>query len=302
MPNKHSVFGDSISTFKGLIPDENRWYYDDANMNGTGVTNPEDTWWMQAIKADGGELLANASFSGSMVQGAGFPAGRSRKRADQLCGANGERPDIVWVFMGINDYGWGSPEAQIVAGSEAAPREISHLGGCETMDPAGPAPKDAAERFGRAYAEMLANVRTVAPDAEIRCMTLLPGRVVGAKESTHCYNLRGVPFDDYNDRIRVVAGAVGATLVDIRALGMDYESTDGTHPNHEGMRQLAQLVSVALEMRNLADAKDAVGASVTLGSYPTNMRSRCACDLSLAQGCSHADRESIRWSCVRQDG
>lgn len=306
MPNKHSVFGDSISTFKGFIPKENRWFYDEDNTNGTGVTKPEDTWWMQVIEADGGELLSNASFSGSMVQGAGFPAGCSMKRTEQLLGAHGEYPDVVWVFIGINDYGWGSPEAQLIAGSEAAPKMADGAVDRLAVDPAAPAPKDGALRFGTAYSEMIAHIKTVAPNAEIRCLTLLPGRVSTEDKSTHCYNLRGIPFDDYNEEIRRAVVESGSTLVDIRALGFDYESTDGTHPNTEGMSQIAQLVLAALSAEHgvaCSDCakNDTVNVRERLGMYPDHMRSTCSCNLALEQGCPHADLEPTRWSCVRQD-
>ncbi len=284
MSQKHSVFGDSISTFDGVIPDENRWYYDGADTNGTGVARPADTWWMRSIEHDGGELLANASFSGSMVQGAGFPAGRSFERARQVLGPNGEAPDGVWVFIGINDYGWGSPEAQVVGGSEAAPA-CARAEDFSGVDPAGPAGTDAAARFEGAYREMLGNIRLVAPDADVRCLTLLPGRELGRDESAFCWSLRGVLLDDYNDAIRWAAREAGASVVDVCALGYDYDAVDGTHPDTEGMRQIAALVAATR------------GDASAMEGYPKRLASTRACEHP-GRLCRKADITSNRWSCV----
>ncbi len=284
MPEKHSVFGDSISTFEGIVPEGNIWFYDEADTNGTGVVDAKDTWWMRAIEREGGKLLANASFSGSMVQGAGFPAGQSPERARQILGTDGSSPDVVWVFIGANDYGWGSPEAQVVGGSQAAPA-CACAEDFPDVDPAGPAPADAIERFEAAYAQMLENIRAVAPDAEVRCLTLPPGRALGCDASAYCWSLRGVPLGAYNDAIRRAAARAGARIVDIGGLGYDYDAIDGTHPNKEGMRQLAQLVAAAQ------------GDASALQGYPARLASTCACEHPGAL-CPRADITASRWSCV----
>ena len=53
-----------------------------------------------------GAGFANASFSGSMVEGDGFPAACSARRIGQVAGPAGESPDEILVFVGTNDYGW----------------------------------------------------------------------------------------------------------------------------------------------------------------------------------------------------
>ena len=68
-----SILGDSISTFTGFVPAENHVYYEGERLEGTGVLAVADTWWAKVVDRLGGSLLANASFSGSMVEGAGFP-------------------------------------------------------------------------------------------------------------------------------------------------------------------------------------------------------------------------------------
>lgn len=286
MPKKHSIIGDSISTFEGAIPSGNNCYYDLGDSNNTGVSSPEDTWWMKAIQDDNGEFLANASWSGSMVEGEGFPAGQSLERAEQILGRHGESPDVVWVFYGINDYGWGGYTAQLHGHANNAPKNVN-LDDYELLSP-GNAPKDAAGSFGTAYENMLKNIAAIAPDAEVRCLTLIPGRLGDASDNTFCYSLRGISVDEYNDEIRAAAKRIeNAKVVDIRKLGFDYSSIDGTHPNRDGMEQIAALINAALKQD-----------SRCLEHYPGYLRSRNTCDKQTCIGCPYAESTDIAWSCV----
>lgn len=289
----YSIFGDSISTFRGIIPSINRWFYDADDVNGTGVNDPAQTWWGRVINREGGRLVSNASFSGAMVQGAGFPAGSSKARCIQVIGENGEQPDIVLVYMGINDYGWGTPETQKAGGSVSSPANYDHdhhpidkpfdidceassdLKSCATTAAADKTidssvvdkaiDSSAADRergradcddfvtlFQQAYEKMLSNIRDVVPKAEIRCLTLSPARIIG-KPGRFCYALRGVELDSYNDAIKRACTNIGAVCVDIRSLGLDYSSIDGTHPDLIGMRQLADMYFAALGDDHILD-------------------------------------------------
>lgn len=281
-----SVFGDSISTFEGMTAAGNRIYYDAADTNGTGVTHPDQTWWMQVIEGVGGSFLANASFSGSMVSGAGFPAGASLERAQQVLGTGGEAPDEVLVFIGINDYGWGSAEAQARGGSEAAPV------GCppEIGFVPGVAPAGALQEFACAYDQMLENLRDAAPQATIWCVTLLPGRVAACASSTFCDRLRGISLAEYNKVIKCAAVANGCKVADVAAFGLDYEATDGTHPTERGMQQLSDLVIAAM-----------TGAQPDADLF-VGMASGDPCGLASGAGCPHARSTGIKWSCVCERG
>lgn len=246
MTRLFSVFGDSISTFQGVTPPKWRVYYEGAQLEATGVTRAADTWWMQVIERSGGTLLANAAWSGSMVEGGEFPAGSSPERIAAL-GQNGQAPDDVLVYIGINDYGWGSLEAQVAAASAAAPPRLVQACPHRGRE-AGLAPGDAAERFAAAYAHMLKLMGEAWPQARLWVATLLPGRLAGASQPTFPYFFRGVPFDAYNDAIRAaVARTPGSLLVDLAAFGFDYEAHDGTHPTRRGMRQIAELFTRGME-------------------------------------------------------
>ncbi|MCD8317244.1 MAG: SGNH/GDSL hydrolase family protein, partial [Eggerthellaceae bacterium] len=106
MGTTFSIMGDSISTFEGMNPKENAVYYTEPQTEISGVTDVRHTWWMQLIRHFGGRLAKNGSYSGSLVEGIGFPAGDSDERVAQLACADGSDPDVIVLFMGINDYGW----------------------------------------------------------------------------------------------------------------------------------------------------------------------------------------------------
>lgn len=235
MPAKtFSIMGDSISTFEGCVPDGYTLFYNDERLERSGVLRPEDTWWSHAVRALGGTVLADSAWSGSMVEGAGFPAASSPERAAALLGPDGQAPDAVLVFIGINDYGWGGAEAQAAGRSHAMPRCIDPATVPEQI--AGAAPADAVKRFGTAYRTMLRNIRAAAPEAAVYCITLLPGRTHGVDHPEFCYRLRGRHLDEYNAAIRDAAAAEGCRVADVRAFGRDYDSLEGTHPTNLGMR------------------------------------------------------------------
>mgnify|MGYP004451433147 CR=1 FL=1 len=265
MPAKtFSIMGDSISTFEGCVPDGYTLFYNDERLERSGVLRPEDTWWSHAVRALGGTVLADSAWSGSMVEGAGFPAASSPERAAALLGPDGQAPDAVLVFIGINDYGWGGAEAQAAGRSHAMPRCIDPASVPEQV--AGAAPTDAVERFGAAYRTMLRNIRTAAPKTAVYCITLLPGRTHGVDHPEFCYRLRGHHLDEYNAAIREAAVAEGCRVADVRAFGRDYDSLEGTHPTNLGMRQFASMVVRAMQ---LADAAGASTAEVAMAGAAT---------------------------------
>lgn len=69
-----SVLGDSISTLMGWVPEGWRVHYE-GEVHVDGVERPQDTWWGRVIDHFGGYLVANSSFSGSVVEGYGFLVG-----------------------------------------------------------------------------------------------------------------------------------------------------------------------------------------------------------------------------------
>lgn len=297
MTRSIAVFGDSISTFEGWAPSGYAVFYDGERARAAGLHGAGDTWWGSLARALDAEVLANASYSGSMVSGAGFPAGSSCERSNALLGPAGEQPTDVFVFMGTNDYGWGSAYAQ-AAGRSAATPPCTDL----TAIPAGVAggvPDGAIEEFASSYALMLTHMRAVCPNARIHCLGLLPGRVRGCAHPTFAWNLRGVPMDCYNDAIARVCMGMNVRYLDIAAYGLDYEALDGTHPTSRGMAQIAALVLDALGECGLDDA-GAFYAGGVFGEGRDAWASGEICPGRCCLGCAHAKGTGNAWYCVCQ--
>lgn len=256
MAKAFSILGDSISTFDGWNPPGFDVFYSDERLEKTGVTHVEQTWWHLLIDHFGGSLLKNDSFSGSLVEGGFFPAGDSDARADAILGDEGEVPDAIVCFIGINDYGWGGAKMNADGHGSATPAELAAAAPAEKVIAELAAP-DQAERFERAYASMLSRLRKRCPEAEIWCATLVPGRIAGHAKPQFAYDFRGIPFAAFNNAIRRCAHAAGAHVADAFACGMDYEAIEGTHPTARGMHQLAGMF--AWSMRHEADIDAALG-------------------------------------------
>ena len=102
-----SVLGDSISTYKGVS--------NDTTANSTLGANPyyyqgefplEKTYLARILKTFDMRLCVNNSWSGGNLSGVeDFSSGVNR--AEQLSRDNGTSPDLIIIFMGINDLGRG---------------------------------------------------------------------------------------------------------------------------------------------------------------------------------------------------
>ena len=229
--------------------------------------------------------MANAAFSGSVVEGFGFPAGNSDARVAALRGADGALPDVVLVLMGINDYGWGGGRNQVMGGSLSASARPDELSGPHEVEPV--VDTRALARFADAYAAMLTRVRALAPGAEIWCVTLCPATHPDPALPCFKYRLRGIELDAYNDAIRTAARAARAHLADIRAFGIAYEAVDGCHPSAHGMRQIADMVLACMD----GCPTDALPASCSLAP-----RAVSRCERPYCAGCPADDTTPQRWS------
>ncbi|EUK19279.1 SGNH/GDSL hydrolase family protein [Commensalibacter papalotli (ex Servin-Garciduenas et al. 2014)] len=98
---KVSIIGDSISTFKNYIPNDNRPY----SYPSSDVTDVNQTWWMDVINQSGATLGTNDSWSGRSV------AGNPEKNTSCLL-ANlntiDKDTDLCLILLGVNDFRSGS--------------------------------------------------------------------------------------------------------------------------------------------------------------------------------------------------
>lgn len=247
MTKTFSIIGDSISTFQGANPDGYTLFYNEERLERSGMLTPNDTWWAHVVRALGGEVMAVDAWSGSMVEGAGFPAASSMDRARAVLGpakqalvdaglsdaalleADGTEPDVILSFIGINDFGWGGARAQAAGRSHAMPpcTDVSNIP--ETVP--GAAPANAAKLFGQAYEQMLRNLHEVAPRAQIYAISLLPGRTEGLPYPEFAYRLRGIHLDEYNAAIKEAVSACNQAFC--QANRIDGKGGSACHGSHE---------------------------------------------------------------------
>lgn len=214
-----SVLGDSISTLDGFHPRGYRVFYQGQVCGQSGVSEMWETWWGKVIDYFGGELLVNDAWSGSTTartegQKDLFPSGCSPRRTGNLHIGN-VVPDVILVYMGINDWVKGIPVT-------------------------GPAGDNRI--FANAYSSMLKDLRGNYPGAEIWCCTLGETYMRANPRFTFPSDYGGIPLSEYNRAITEAALRQGCRLLDIHSMGLPFDSMDGIHPTQMGMDTLGMLI------------------------------------------------------------
>lgn len=214
-----SVLGDSISTLRGYSIPEDAAFYTHSNCLETGVFIPSDTWWGQVIERLGGKLMVNDSFSGSTVckhpQYEVPSYACSTERTSDL-GKYGCTPDVIMIFMGINDWGRGTPIA-----SES---------------------EDDLSRFSCAYEKMLKRLKEHYPEAELWCLTLPVSTCSESKAFRFPYSYGGIHIEEYSECIRSCVRKNNVRLIELYDPEKPYDTVDGFHPTARGMQTLAEAV------------------------------------------------------------
>ncbi len=228
-----SVLGESISTFSnhsnGTAAQTTNStiasgavYYPRSGFEVTA----ESTWWYQAAKELGMDILVNNSWSGScLLNQRSGTVGAYLDRCVQLhddTGDNaGQQPDIIAVFLGTNDY-YTYPTT---------------LGSYEDVDFDQLIQKSATgytyaqpTTSMEAYAIILHKIGQAYPDAQVYCFTLLP-RVNSTAQPTA-----------FNADICQLAQRFSACTVDLYNCGIRSNSDafytmmgDTLHPDNPGM-------------------------------------------------------------------
>jgi lysophospholipase L1-like esterase len=232
---KLSVMGDSISTYKGYSNDstntnssigKNAVFYTGTNI----INSVSDTWWKEV----GLDVLVNNSWSGSRVSTTNGTAGagcmtRTYNLHDNTGSNIGEMPDIIAVYLGINDYNKKTPLGAFKELSEIYDEKSgSYIG--------------KTEEFASAYAIMIHKIKNTYPNSEIFCFTLNPSTRRTDREL----------LEEFNDTIRYVAEYFDCGIVDLyKASGFTWENCkiftgDGIHPNDTGMEMIASCFQRAL--------------------------------------------------------
>lgn len=216
-----SILGDSISTFESCCLPHHPAFYQHEYRLITGVLEVEDTWWHQVIRYFGGELLVNASWSGCCVtklprEQERYPSGCSEHRIAEL-GKAGFSPDVIIVYLGTNDWWYGSFREK----------------------------PDAAEFFPHAYDLMLGEIKRQYPSAEVWCLSLCESKMTSRHSFVFNPTPSDVPMSEYNKVIETLCRKHGCKWVNTAKYQIAYDSADGVHPNCGGMKTLASLCIIA---------------------------------------------------------
>ena len=206
-----SILGDSISTYRGIS--------NDPNVNFTLYGYPcfyrepfplERTYWGRLMASLGLVLCVNNSWSGGNLSGPDDPSS-GVNRVNHLSTDQGETPDFIIVFMGINDLGRRVP----------------------------------AETFSADYKRVLAQIASRYPDAWVCCVNL-PDRDLRMKPATECFN-RAIEnaVSVAGDRFFL------ADLFHSRLNNDCYydNTVDGLHPDEDGMRMIAEVIEEAFRKK-----------------------------------------------------
>lgn len=219
---KLSVLGDSISSYGGVTNnpeinknlEKNLSYYS-SPMDKSDLTDVADTYWMQTANALGLEICVPNGCGASRVTDTvreSYPDAvipRGMERADSLHRDDGTYPDIIFIYLGINDIGNGiSPEL-----------------------------------YEREYDALISKITSDYKDAKIYVGTLTAQNRKATEELNEIYNgkIKSVA-KKYSARVVDFARDSQITFENYR----DY-TVDGLHPNKEGMKKLAQCLITALK-------------------------------------------------------
>ena len=204
-----SILGDSISTYQGVS--------NDGSVNSTLIFNPcyykepfplEKTYWKRLIDELGFTLCVNNSWSGGNLSGRDDPDS-GVNRAANLSRDDGDAPDLIIVFMGINDLGRGV--------------DVSV--------------------FSEDYEHTLSVIRSTYPKATVCCVNI-PDRDVFLKERAELFNgaIDGVAR-------AMGDGFFVADLFNSRLNNDFYymNTIDGLHPDEDGMKIIAEIISESIK-------------------------------------------------------
>lgn len=227
-----SILGDSISTYESTIPAEWLFFYPQEDVDEAG-----ETWWSKAIGEMGFTMCANSSYSGSFVtphEGTdSLTYGANDTRINALVGGDGSEPDVVIVYLGINDL----------------------LVGVDDMD-----------LFKQHYGEMIHKIQSKFPNCYTFCCTLTP--VAEDENGETILNIgteeKPVTYETYNEAIRDVAVAYQCPVIDFSSAWEMSENPqnfiDGNvHPNEEGMNKMASKAVSGIKSANVLGKTESAG-------------------------------------------
>lgn len=203
-----SILGDSISTYQDVS--NNPSYNSKLYYNPCFYRLPfpmEKTYWQRLIDTLGLSLCVNNSWSGGNLSGVD-DEDSGVNRVHYLSNNSGENPDIILVFMGINDMGRGVN----------------------------------IDVFSADYESVLLTIKNKYPNAKVCCVNL-PDRDPAIKKKTESFNLA-----IKNATQKVGDDFFVADLFSSKLNNDFYymNTLDGLHPDEDGMKYIAETIETAI--------------------------------------------------------
>lgn len=219
---KVSILGDSISTLEGYNPAGSSIYYDAMMAKDTYVEKYSDTWWGMLIEYLGARLLINDSYSGSTMAAAynilTYPAGCSLERIKNL-GTEDEKPDLVIIFMGTNDYYNKIPIYN---------ENIENL-----------------RFFDNSYRFAIEMINRYYNKPEIWILNIPSTINIKDKNYTFPESFDNTYLREYNKALLEIAKDYNLKYIDLYKTG-SYETLDGVHPNKQGMVDIFEMIRAGI--------------------------------------------------------
>lgn len=205
-----SLLGDSISTYRGMIPSGHPYTYPNAQ---SGISSYLQTWWGLLVDKYKMLLKANASWSGGTICGTGN--GSLPNYISKL----GDSPEFIFIFGGTNDYG--------------TQKKIGEFNFYQTQD---------RNIYKQALCYMFDTMRSAYPNSRIIFMTSMQRNYATQSNGKFPNKITdAMPFQyEYNDAAKETCKIYGVEVVDMYNCGinwvnMDTYLYDRIHPNAAGM-------------------------------------------------------------------
>ena len=273
-----SIVGDSISTYTGYSNDasansttgSHNLYYPSKDYSFAGY---QYTYWGRTLNDLGMKLCVNNSWSGARTYG-GYKTAvdyndRLPYRATELDRDDGTNPDVIFVYLGINDVlqnnetvpmgdlyailadttDTRSDDAKVAAWFQGV---LVNAGSAPYKPKTGTATKGYTT-FEQAYALGIYSMIQKYPAAEIYCLTLLFNYHSGFTAER---------FEMANRSIKAIAHYFGATIVDqsgeyslvnednVHAYASTYTSSDCVHLSARGHELMERNIIMTMAKKN----------------------------------------------------
>lgn len=238
---KLSVLSDSMSAYKGYIPNGNDAYYTGSNSD---LDDVNSMWWKILCNCTGMEPLVIDAWSGSSIA---YNYSTSSGHSDidkipmssdlrtQRLGTNSNDPDIIIISGGTNDWTYSTSTTTPLGSfdDDTIVNRQDVLNGTST--------------FAASYASTIFELQANYPNAIIVCASLYHTNRGTTSSNGIRKNSMDVSVRDYNKVVKDICEHIGVPYIDIYNIGFTYTNygnyandTPPTHANTAGQAIIAR--------------------------------------------------------------